>query len=222
MFKTFLAAVLTCALLAAAAWALAQQAVPAPRDDAPRPAARQQPPSADLAPPVPQPRETAPARAGSRPARYAVALSGERGLLVDTDTGGTWDLQRDARGRAVWVPARRLDAEKDYREWIERESKLHREEVLKDREKARQKAADAARVRLDRERLDAATEREAVRQALRDAELRLKTLQDQQHRARAEQQGLLDELTDRELRLQQLQDRLDAAQGKAKAKEAPK
>jgi hypothetical protein len=246
MSKRFLAAALPLGLLAAAGWALAQRAPPAgtPGEVVPPPAAAgQKPPPVVRGPSAPAaagqkpapvvadpspsldavaaPARGAPPKGVGAPGRYAVALSGERGLLVDTATGRTWELRRGAGGRSVWAPVRRLGSGRDFQQWLDRQKALGADRKAKERKEAR-----ATR---EAERQALAKEQEAARAAVRDERWRLQALKVQQDKARAEQEDLLQalkaqqekaraeqdrllkELRARERQLRLLQDRLDAA-----------
>jgi hypothetical protein len=96
----------------------------------------------------------APAAAG----RYAVAVSDQTSVLVDTVSGKTW-VQVHADGRAVWLPARRIDSDKEADAWrqeerdrfrdrrhLEKKEKAELEHLIQDeRQKAAQAEADARR-----------------------------------------------------------------------------
>jgi hypothetical protein len=170
---------LAVALVGIATWAVAQQAKPV------EPGGSQN----ALSGPALQP-EPKKAEGGHGP--FAVAASGETAVLLDTARGKTWVLQQAGNGGAVWVPARRLDSEKEAREWLEEKRakgtalqdqvRAHRA-ALEARQRARQEEAEKERGRLFRqqqegERLRAAREdRERARKALEDAERRLRELE---------------------------------------------
>jgi hypothetical protein len=168
MSKRVLAA-LSLALLAAAGWASAQPPAEAPNP--PLVIQRAQDPDVVVAPPGlgGPPRGAAPGRrASASPGRYAVVRLDKGALLVDTVTGQTWDLERGADGRAAWVPARRLESEKDVRDW------------LKEREARRAAAQDRQRDLLEQAekvRHDVRLQEEEARRALEQARRRLEELQ---------------------------------------------
>jgi hypothetical protein len=153
MSKRTLSVAVALALLAAGGWALAQQDVPLPAKVL-QAGPVVQPGDALPTVPVPQPAvNVVKAPAGPQaprgaPGRYAVALSGERGLLVDTATGKTWDLVRGSGGRAAWVPARKFDSDNELRQWLQAE---------------RQRAAAAGQERANVAALQAEADREAAR-----------------------------------------------------------
>jgi hypothetical protein len=186
MSKRTLAVALTLTLVAAAGWALAQQdqpVVPPPAEGATVPQPVAPAPSLD----VPAPPRAGRLAGSGTPGRYAVALSGERGLLVDTATGKTWDLARSADGRAAWLPARRLDADKDVQQWFDQQRQQGAARLEQEHQKARY-AAEVARAQ--RERVGAEAQQAKLRDELRRTERRLKELQAQQDQARAEQERL--------------------------------
>jgi hypothetical protein len=63
-----------------------------------------------------------------------VVQAGAQAVLLDTATGKTWLLQPGGDGRAVWVPARRLDSDKEISAWQKARAAERREQ---DTEKAR-------------------------------------------------------------------------------------
>jgi hypothetical protein len=198
MSKRIQAVAVALALLAAGSWALAQQNAPLPAENVPAGPAFQ--------PDVPLPRGPLPppavnvvkAPAAPRapqgfPGRYAVALSGERGLLLDTATGKTWDLGRSADGRAAWLPTRRLESEKDVQQWLDQQRQRGAARLELQRAKDRL-AAEVARAQQERQQADALQAK--LRDKLRLLEDRLRELQAQKDQARAEQEQVLRALRD--------------------------
>jgi hypothetical protein len=222
MSKRLLAFALAPALVAAAGWALAQEPAP-PTPDARPPvetgpvqppavpvdAAPVQPPAVGDRPqvrghqPGQKPAPGVPPRGAGAPGRYAVALSGERGLLVDTATGKTWELVRGAGDRAVWAPVRRLESGRDFDKWRDRQKALGADRKALEREEAR------AVQREERDKV--AKEQEVARAAVLAEQRRLLALKAQQDKVRAEQEIRLKELQARERQLRRLQEQLDAA-----------
>jgi len=168
-------AALAIVLIAAAGWTLAQQpgsgrGAPIYRGTAPEPPAAGTP----GAPGTPVARAV--------PGRYTVALSGERGLLVDTITGKSWDLQRGVRGRAVWVPAERLDSDKDVQRWLDEEQSrgAKRRQATEEERREREAREAALRDQVEKLREEAQIQRARAQQALQEAEQRLRELQRKQ------------------------------------------
>ena len=163
-------AVLVLVLAAVGGWALAQQSRPPssfPRPDEPAPV---QQPGAQA---VPQPGlgGKLPPAAG----RYHVALAGERGVLVDTATGKTWDLVRGRDGRAVWLPARKLDSDKEIRQWLDAEK--DRGAVLRERERALEREAALLQAEQEAQQRQAAERTQQALRALEEARRRLAELE---------------------------------------------
>jgi hypothetical protein len=170
MSSRYLAVAFAVALLGAGGWALAQQDVPPPP----------QPPVIPIIPPNPAPPPPglppAPAMV-PRPGRYAVVQAGKSALLVDTATGRTWELERGSSG-AAWVPVRRLDSDKDVRDWQKAANGTGRSDdgLRAERDRAVEEAKDLA----ERARQAEAAARlaaEEARRALDDAAKQLKALQ---------------------------------------------
>jgi hypothetical protein len=162
--------VVVLALAAAGGWALAQQSRPPssfPRPDEPAPVQQ------SGAPAVPQPGlgGKLPPAAG----RYHVALSGERGVLVDSATGKTWDLVRGNNGRAVWLPARKLDSDKDIRQWLD--SEKDRGAALRERERALEREAALLQAEQEAQQRQAAERTQQALRALEEARRRLAELE---------------------------------------------
>jgi hypothetical protein len=154
MSKRTLTVAVALALVAAGGWALAQQT-----GVVPPPAAGPQ------APPVPK----APRGATGR---YAVALAGERGLLVDTAAGKTWELVRGSDGRAAWIPARKLGSDKEARQWLGAEK-----ERAADQERAKAAALRAEAKREAARPRDLSQEHDLALRALEAAQRRLRELE---------------------------------------------
>jgi hypothetical protein len=174
MSKRYVAVAMLLCLLAAGGWALAQQGrLQEPGLEDPRQKAA---PGANL-PVVPSiiPGQAGPATVPSAqgtPGRYAVVQVGVQGVLLDTATGKTWLLQAGSAGRAVWLPAVRLDSEKDVRKWQEEEPQRDR---AHQREKAREEQRQALQAEIDQLRrladpaqTDAARRLQALEQRLRE------------------------------------------------------
>jgi hypothetical protein len=143
------------------------------------------------------------------PGRYAVAVSDKTSVLLDTATGKSWVLVHSG-SRGVWLPTRRLDSDKEADAWredektrfrertpIEKKEKAQLEDQLQaeraradvERKKATQAQADAQAQR-DRAAAEAAKAREAevrARQALEDAQRRLKELEQKRAKDRPDE-----------------------------------
>jgi hypothetical protein len=121
MSKHFVGVALVLALLGAGGWALAQQGGSAAGAGGPvaEPGPGAQP-NLPVVLPAGGSQPAAPA-AQATPGRYTVAAAGAQAVLLDTATGKTWLLQAGRAGRAVWMPAQRLDSDKDLRKWLQEE-----------------------------------------------------------------------------------------------------
>jgi hypothetical protein len=118
------------------------------------------------------------------PGRFAVAVSGETAVLLDTATGQTWVLRRTPG--AAWVPAQKLDSDEAVREWLEREKVVERlaAEVELERQRARQAAERLEALRRQLAQPEGAPEvrqlqheRDRALRALEEAERRLRELE---------------------------------------------
>ena len=65
-----------------------------------------------------------PKKADPGPIHLTVSPAGQSAVLLDTTNGKTWVLSRSVDGTAVWLPARRIDSEREAREWLDREKQL--------------------------------------------------------------------------------------------------
>jgi hypothetical protein len=108
--------------------------------------------------------------------RYAVVRVDKGALLVDTVTGKTWAWVVSSPGQrpGVWAPIRRLESDKEFQRWLDREQQQGR--ATADRERQR------------------ALEVEALRRALEDARREAEAQRDQAQRAFQETRRRLDEL----------------------------
>jgi hypothetical protein len=85
-------------------------------------------------------------------------------VLVDTATGKSWVLHRGGDGSAAWLPALRIDSDKEARQWREAETRRAAEALDEERAKVAvlqaevERAAARRRVQLQ--------ERDQARRAL--------------------------------------------------------
>lgn len=77
----------------------------------------------------------APVQAESGP--FSVSPAGQTAVLLDSKSGRTWVLSRSHEGEAVWLPAKRIDAEQQARDWQEREKRI--KDILNAEEQAKKK-----------------------------------------------------------------------------------
>jgi hypothetical protein len=185
MSKRFLSVALVLTLLAAGGWALAQQ----DRPQAPGPIAPQDKPAPGRTiPVVPSiiPGQAGPAAAPApqaTPGRYTMVAAGAQAVLLDTATGKTWVLVRSGVS-AVWVPARRLESDKDVQRWQEEnqqrgsQREKARAEELQAREAELRAELQALRARAQAQEEQARRREEearrAVEQVLRQLEKKLR------------------------------------------------
>ena len=144
MSKRFLAVVLLLTLLAAGGWALAQEnRGQNPGSNAPKNLPRGLPATF--------PGQPAASGVPAAPGRYAVVQVGAQAVLLDTATGKTWLLQPGGQGRAVWVPARRLDSDKEVQGWQEehQDRGAQREKAREEEQRALQAREAALRAELE-------------------------------------------------------------------------
>jgi hypothetical protein len=106
-------------------------------------------------------------------------------VLVDTATGKTWVLHRGGDGSAAWLPARRIDSDKEARQW--READKARGAAAADEQRAkddvlRQAQAERDAVLREAQRLRDAQQqqREDALRALEEAQRRLRDLEQKQ------------------------------------------
>jgi hypothetical protein len=179
MSKRFLAVALVLTLLATGGWALAQQSrppgtFPPPDDTIPRGVQVGRPPGPQVAPPPAPP----PPPVRAIPGRFTVVAAGAQAVQVDTATGDTWLLHPSGDGRAVWVPTRRLNSDKEVGAWQKAKATSRREQEKEKAELDDLRRIQQQRAQVEREQAQKA-EAEALR-ALEDAQRRLKELQKKQ------------------------------------------
>ena len=63
-------------------------------------------------------------KADTGPVHFTVSPAGNSAVLLETTTAKTWVLSHSVDGTAVWLPARRIDSEREARDWLEREKEL--------------------------------------------------------------------------------------------------
>jgi hypothetical protein len=162
MFKRMVVATLAGVLVCAGGWALAQQAAPQAETG-----------SGEAKKSKDKDRKKGERKMGTgTPGRYTVATAGSSAVLLDTATGKTWVLHRPRDGRAVWLPAQRVDSEEDAKKLLEQERARGQEKA-----QALERELEAARAAADDLRREAEVQREEARRALLEAQRRLQELE---------------------------------------------
>ncbi len=128
MDRRYVIGFVAAAVLAVGGWALAQQDQAASKSAAGQKAAPQTTPGQMAG------GQIAAAQSGT----FVLFAAGDTTILLNTNSGKTWALQRSVEGEVVWLPGKRLDSEEDVMRWKEREEHIKRAVV--DRLKARVEA----------------------------------------------------------------------------------
>jgi hypothetical protein len=54
--------------------------------------------------------------------QFVISPVGNTAMLLETKSGKTWDLRQSINGNSVWLPAKRIDEEKDAANWRKEET----------------------------------------------------------------------------------------------------